>query len=79
MITTGKKARQRHGNRFACKRAKAKKESNKSFGSLPYSFREGKGNAASFRAVRVAKCDCATGCDGISGGQHSGRGTRLVA
>jgi len=44
--TTGKKARKAHGNRFACKRAKAKTSRQKSFGKLAVSV--SRGNADSW-------------------------------
>jgi hypothetical protein len=69
MTSTGKKARKTGGDRFACKRGRKRSPRTKTFGSLPYSYRDGKGNSASFKAVKVARCDCAAGCPGISGGQ----------
>lgn len=45
--TTGKAARKRLGNRFACKRAKTKKPKTKTFGKLPVS--ESRGNAEEWR------------------------------
>jgi len=46
MTNTGKKARKQHGNRYACKRSKARPKGRKEFGSLPVSAQ--RGNAAEF-------------------------------
>jgi hypothetical protein len=41
MTTTGKKARRTGGNRYDCKRRKARKPKQKTFGKLPVSVRAG--------------------------------------
>ena len=46
MTATGKRARKKYGNRFACKRAKEHQTERKEFGSLPVSVV--RGNAASW-------------------------------
>jgi hypothetical protein len=69
MTSSGKAARRQGGNRYACKRGRARK-AKKAHGSLPWSHKDGKGNAANFRGSQVATCQCAAGCPGIHGGTH---------
>ena len=52
MISTGKKARKRHGTRAAAKRAKKRGAKVKQFGVLPVS--ESRGNAASWRSGAIS-------------------------
>jgi hypothetical protein len=52
MTHTGKRARQKYGNRYAAKRAKVRRPKRKHFGELPISTKRGNAQAFVLRGER---------------------------